>query len=431
MRIKKKRFKSLDGEFDDRLSYISINNTKNLKNKRLSIVGKGNSISSLPFVKNSLLIDLDIKKEIKVDIKRKILSVTGNFEAYEAHNYLLKNKLFFPSFPSYPSATVGACVANCTHGISPRFGLMRDFVLEIEIFNPNFGKKTLSRTKNKKLFELTIGGMGLTGIILRVRLKVLDLKGTFIKIENNKNYKNLKNIYNYLRNNKYIYNHNNLFFNFKEKNSLSSRISSGNILKGKFSNKSIINKDVSNIRMGIFNYSILRKLLEYVILFKEYVLKKNIMHINDAFYPSNSRLLYFNLMPKRFMEHQTIIPHRNVYKFFEDFKSIAIKYSPMITLLHFKIFNGKGKYLQFNGKGLGLTVHFIIDKKFEKFYKKFLDINYKYSCKLNLYKNSLIKLNDIKKFYGRNFFSFCSEIKKINRKFIIENRIFNKKNFYK
>ena len=116
--------------------------------------------------------------------------------------------------------------------------------------------------------------------------------------------------------------------------------------------------------MGIFNYSILRKLLEYVILFKEYVLKKNIMHINDAFYPSNSRLLYFNLMPKRFMEHQTIIPHRNVYKFFEDFKSIAIKYSPMITLLHFKIFNGKGKYLQFNGKGLGLTVHFIIDKKY-------------------------------------------------------------------
>ena len=111
MRIEKKRFKSLDGEFDDHLSYFSINNTKNLKNKRISILGKGNSISSLPFVKNSLLINLDIKKEINVDNKRKILSVTGNFEAYKAHNYLLKNK-FFPSFPSYPSATIGACVAN-------------------------------------------------------------------------------------------------------------------------------------------------------------------------------------------------------------------------------------------------------------------------------------------------------------------------------
>ena len=202
---------------------------------------------------------------------------------------------------------------------------MRDYVLEIEIFNPNFGKKTLSRKKNKKLFELTIGGMGLTGIILKVKLKVLDLKGTFIKIESNKKFRNLKNIYNYLKNNNYIYNHNNLFFNFNEKNFLSSRISSGNILKGKFSTKSIINKDVSNIRMGIFNYCF-RKILEYVIYLKNMFLK-NIMHINDAFYPSNSRLLYFNLMPKRFMEHQTIIPNRNVYKFFEDFKNIAIKYS--------------------------------------------------------------------------------------------------------
>ena len=41
--------------------------------------------------------------------------------------------------------------------------------------------------------------MGLTGIILKVKLKVLDLKGTFIKIESNKKFRNLKNIYNYLK----------------------------------------------------------------------------------------------------------------------------------------------------------------------------------------------------------------------------------------
>ena len=95
-----------------------------------------------------------------------------------------------------------------------------------------------------------------------------------------------------------------------------------------------------------------------------------------------------------------------------------------------KIFDGKGQFLQFNGKGLALTLHFIINKNFNNFYKKFLDINLKYSCKPNLYKNSLIKIDDIKKFYKKDYYRFVKEIKKLNKKFIFENRLFNKENFY-
>ena len=136
-------------------------------------------------------------------------------------------------------------------------------------------------------------------------------------------------------------------------------------------------------------------------------------------------------MPKKFIEHQTIIPHKNVMKFFTDFKKLFKEYNPIISLCHVKVFNGKSKYLQFNGKGLGLSIHFIVNDKFYFFYKKFLKINIKHSCKLNLYKNSLINLYEIKKTYGNEYKKFIKEIHRLNKAYIFENRIFNNKSFYK
>ena len=51
--------------------------------------------------------------------------------------------------------------------------------------------------------------------------------------------------------------------------------------------------------------------------------------------------------------------------------------------------------------------------------------------KPNLYKNSIIKKNDIKNFYNKDFKKFFNEIRKINKKFFFENRLFYQDNFYK
>ncbi len=426
-----KIFRSIDGLFQKKLNFINIKNIRKFKKKRLSIYGKGNSISSLPFVNGSLLLNLKLKNDIKLSKNKKFVEVNGNIEAYEVHNFLIKRKLFFPSFPSYPSVTIGACIANCTHGISPKFGIMSDYIEEIRLFNPNFGSKTLSNKKNKKLFGLTIGGMGLTGIILSAKLKIFKLNSTYVKIIENRKFSNFLNLYKFLNNNKYIYNQNNLFLKFDKKNFFNSRVSSGSFEKKRYLIKLVKNNKISWLRFGFLLNPLFRKLLDLALLMKEYIFKKKLLHINEAFYPSNSRLVYFNLMPKKFMEHQIIIPHNNVRNFFKDLKKIITNYSPVITLCHLKIFNGKGKYLQFNGRGLGLTIHFVIDNNFEQFYKKFLDINIKNLCKPNLYKNSLLDINDIKKFYGKNFYKFSKEIKKINKIYYFENRLFNYNNFYK
>ena len=183
--------------------------------------------------------------------------------------------------------------------------------------------------------------------------------------------------------------------------------------------------------MGFFKFSVFKKLFEKLILFKEQKFKKLNLHINDAFYPSNSRLIYFNLMDKKFIEYQSIIPHSNVEPFLKELKFMIDKHSPLISLCHLKIFNGKSRYLQFDGKGLALSIHLTVNSKFNSFYKKLNNLNHKYNCKINIYKNSLVKIKDIKKSYGKNYDNFKREIIKLNRKFFIVNRIFNDKNFYK
>ena len=69
--MENKIFKSIDGLFEESLKYYKIKNIRDISQKRISIIGKGNSISSLPFKKGSNLIDLAINKKIKLNEKKK------------------------------------------------------------------------------------------------------------------------------------------------------------------------------------------------------------------------------------------------------------------------------------------------------------------------------------------------------------------------
>ena len=429
--IKFKKFKSIDGFVDQNLKYLDVKKINLLeKYKSFSFIGKGNSISGLPYDNKSLLINYNIEDKFEFDKKKSELSVNGNIEVYKIHNYLLKKKLYFPSFPSYSNVTAAACIANCVHGLNPKMGIIKDFVKEIKIYNPNFGFKTLSLKKNKKLFFLTIGGMGLTGLIINIKFKTLKLISSNLKIEKNKDFTDLIHMYKYLLNNNYFYNQNNIFIDLK-KGKVLGRFSSGNLSQKKINLQFISIKNINSIRLGFFKFTIFKKLFEKLILFKEQKFKKLNIHINDAFYPSNSRLIYFNLMDKKFIEYQSIIPHSNVEPFLKELKFMIDKHSPLISLCHLKIFNGKSRYLQFDGKGLALSIHLTVNSKFNSFYKKLNNLNHKYNCKINIYKNSLVKIKDIKKSYGKNYDNFKREIIKLNHKFIIVNRIFNNKDFYK
>ena len=304
-----KRFKSIDGFFNHKLRFKNLDKIIWLKEKKISIFGSGNSISNLPFEKKSILLKDNSKTTFKINKKKLEFTASGNIEIYKIHNELIKNSFYVPSFPSYPSVSLGACVANSVHGLHPQSGCLSDFIKQIKIYNPNFGFKILTKKQNQELFNLTIGGMGLTGVILEVTIKILRLKSTFFKIQSHK-FDSLLEGYLYLKKSKFLYNQNNFFLEHSDENFGQGIISSGNFFGKEKIYKNMQKKNISQLRFGILNYSIFRKLLKKILIFINTNFNNKLRHVNEIFYPSNQRLLYFNLLSPKFIEHQVIIPKK-------------------------------------------------------------------------------------------------------------------------
>ena len=88
--IKFKKFKSIDGFVNQNLKYISVKKINFLKkHKSFSFIGKGNSISGLPYDNKSLLINYNIDDKFEFDKKKFELSVNGNIEVYKIYTFHL------------------------------------------------------------------------------------------------------------------------------------------------------------------------------------------------------------------------------------------------------------------------------------------------------------------------------------------------------
>ena len=122
---------------------------------------------------------------------------------------------------------------------------------EVEIYNPNFGFKKLSKKNNKDIFELTKSGFGMTGIIIKAKLKVFKLPTTNIKIENFE-FNNILSCYEFMKKSKKIYNQNSFTVNYSKKNIFFGRLITGSFGKKEFLIKNIKDKKISRIRLGLF-----------------------------------------------------------------------------------------------------------------------------------------------------------------------------------
>ncbi len=87
-----------------------------------------------------------------------------------------------PVLPGHPMITLGGCVAFDVHGKSHRHGgSFGDCVRALTLFHPENGEVACSREVEPELFELTVGGMGLTGFITRIDLQLEPLRGGIVE----------------------------------------------------------------------------------------------------------------------------------------------------------------------------------------------------------------------------------------------------------
>ena len=92
---------------------------------------------------------------------------------------------FLPVTPGTKFITVAGAVANDIHGKNHhRMGTFGEHVCAFELLRSDGSRRVCSITQNPELFRATIGGLGLTGLILSVEFQLQRIQTPFIMVEN-------------------------------------------------------------------------------------------------------------------------------------------------------------------------------------------------------------------------------------------------------
>jgi decaprenylphospho-beta-D-ribofuranose 2-oxidase len=100
----------------------------------------------------------------------------------ELVRFAVPSGVWFPVLPGHPAITVGGCVGFNVHGKSQHdVGCFADHVVALSLMHPDHGELVCGPHDNPGVFELTLGGMGLTGYITSVTLQLQPLPGRGIR----------------------------------------------------------------------------------------------------------------------------------------------------------------------------------------------------------------------------------------------------------
>lgn len=130
---------------------------------------------------SNVISTLKYDKIIDFDVERGIFECQPGISFAEILQIIVPKGWFLPVTPGTRFVTVGGAVASDVHGKNHHSeGSFSSYIIEMEVLTPALGKVTCNRLVNSGLFEATCGGMGLTGLISRVRFTLKKIKTAYI-----------------------------------------------------------------------------------------------------------------------------------------------------------------------------------------------------------------------------------------------------------
>lgn len=89
-----------------------------------------------------------------------------------------------PVTPGTQLITVGGAIANDVHGKNHhKRGNFGHHILEIKLLRSDGQVLICSRQQNMELFEATIGGIGLTGVIVSAKIQLMSIRSPMLEVE--------------------------------------------------------------------------------------------------------------------------------------------------------------------------------------------------------------------------------------------------------
>ena len=391
---------------------------KNLSKKSCIVSGNLRSFNDSVF-NNQTIINLKNFNKIKYfDTKKGVIDLECGILLSDFLKKIIKEGWFIPVTPGTKYVTVGGMIANNIHGKNLKNNQFRHYIKELKIIDNKKKIITCNKKKNKKLFETTIGGFGLTGIILSAKIYLKKINSVYIDQKIIK-FNSLSDLLNKLKtNSNYEYN-----VNWVQK--IKENSIKGLMYFGKHSEPDKTNNIELNFPDKKMNFlqNILLKFFtqkQYFLnilnlLYKIFTLwsyKKKILFY-DFFYPQD-KLKDFNKIYKNgFFQIQFLTKSKDLIMITNKLKKFFEMNNLHSTFIILKTFNEKGENLDFFNKGISISLDVPILKNKKEIIKSFFNnLVTKHNLNINFSKDSILSKQTASK--NKNYLKFKKKINNFN-----------------
>lgn len=158
----------IENQLKNILKYAKENKLK------ISIAGARHSMGGHTIYPNGIVLNMLPYKQMELDTTNNILTIGSGALWEDALKYLDKYGKSIAIIQAFSSFSIGGSISVNGHGWQKNLPPISASVISFNLLTENGEIINCSRQENQELFNLVIGGYGLFGVILDVKLKVVD-----------------------------------------------------------------------------------------------------------------------------------------------------------------------------------------------------------------------------------------------------------------
>jgi decaprenylphospho-beta-D-ribofuranose 2-oxidase len=368
-------FTSFDGgvhangmlEQPDRYRYWDRDATQSPRISR----GAGLSYAAASFLDGGLTVSHVLFDRVTgFDTASNIVEVEAGITLFALHRFLSARGLYLSVQPGHGLITVGGCIGADVHGKNHAHdGTFMSQVEALSLFHPSHGMLELSRERDPELFRLTCGGYGLTGHIVRARLRAIPIPSPTVDLRAvafSDAMDGLERLRGASREADFAY-------TWHDMAGVGKRYGSGYVYQAYFAPGYLESSSLSSETeppplsaagraawpIMIFNSLSVRALNVLYRYQQRPALTGRFLPLQDVLFPVHKAQGYFKLFGTRgFHEYQVILPLAEMPEYLDVIRTYIRQRRLAITLASAKMFDGPRELLRFTGEGVCLALNF-------------------------------------------------------------------------
>lgn len=334
-------------------------------NSKVLPYGLGRSYGDTCLLQDGMLLDMrGLNRFIEIDFKNGEIEAQAGVTLDDILRLSVPNGWFLSVTPGTKYVTLGGAIANDVHGKNHhKMGTFGCHVISFDLLRSDGQIIHCSKKENYGLFSATIGGLGLTGLILRVRIKLIRCSSSILDVVNVK-FNNLTEFFDINEDLESAYNYT---VSWVDCTASGSNLGRGIYSAGNFKAHPIANeKSKSKSPSFPFDAPFINAVTVFafnVLYFNKQIEKRvqSVMHYEPFFYPLDAVSGWNKAYGKHgFLQYQFVVPLDNARRAIEEILREVSKsgLSSFLTVLKtFGDIKSPGM-LSFPRKGVTMAIDF-------------------------------------------------------------------------